>query len=70
VVTWIEPMLIGCILFFLWRYRVRKDTVTTVNRDADEDEPEPIPPAVGQADAAGGPVSGTQPDGSAPPPPA
>jgi uncharacterized membrane protein YbhN (UPF0104 family) len=70
VVTWIEPMLIGCILFFLWRYRVRKDTVTTVNRDADEDEPEPLPPATGQTDPAGGPVSGTQPDGSAPPPPA
>ena len=31
VVTWIEPMLFGIVLFLLWRRRVRRDTVTTVN---------------------------------------
>jgi uncharacterized membrane protein YbhN (UPF0104 family) len=31
VVTWIEPMLFGVVLFLLWRRRVRRDTVTTVN---------------------------------------
>ena len=31
VVTWIEPMLFGIVLFLLWRRRVGRDTVTTVN---------------------------------------
>jgi uncharacterized membrane protein YbhN (UPF0104 family) len=31
VVTWIEPMLFGIVLFLLWRRRVSRDTVTTVN---------------------------------------
>lgn len=35
VVTWIQPMLIGCVLFLVWRYRVRRDTVTTVNDEVD-----------------------------------
>ena len=37
VVTWIEPMLFGIVLFFLWRRRVRRDTVTTVNDQFAED---------------------------------
>ncbi len=31
--TWILPMMIGCLMFFVWRYRVRRDTVTTVPDD-------------------------------------
>ena len=34
--TWILPMMIGAVMFFVWRYRVRGDTVTTVNEDADD----------------------------------
>lgn len=50
VVPWIEPMLFGIILFLLWRARVRRDTVTTVNdefgddrvaRPAEPDDPSP-----------------------------
>ncbi len=37
VTTWILPMMIGAVMFFVWRYRVRRDTVTTVNEDADDD---------------------------------
>lgn len=45
LVTWIEPMLFGCVLFLVWRFRVRRDSVTTVNRELDE-EPASVP-AVG-----------------------
>lgn len=37
VVTWIMPMLIGVVMFLLWRRRVRRDTVTTVNLDSEPD---------------------------------
>ena len=37
VTTWILPMMIGAVMFFVWRFRVRRDTVTTVNEDADDD---------------------------------
>jgi putative heme transporter len=30
VVTWLLPMPVGGLMFFVWRYRVRRDTVTTV----------------------------------------
>ena len=33
VTTWILPMMVGCAMFFVWRHRVRRDTVTTVNED-------------------------------------
>jgi uncharacterized membrane protein YbhN (UPF0104 family) len=35
VVTWLLPMPVGAALFFVWRYRVRRDTVTTVPEDPD-----------------------------------
>ena len=35
LVTWILPMPVGGITFFTWRYRVRRDKVTTVNDDDD-----------------------------------
>lgn len=41
VVTWIEPMLFGVILFLLWRGRVRRDTVTTVNDEFGDDHVAP-----------------------------
>jgi len=31
LVTWILPMPVGGITFFTWRYRVRRDKVTTVS---------------------------------------
>ena len=37
VTTWILPMMIGAVMFFVWRFRVRRDTVTTVNEDAADD---------------------------------
>jgi putative heme transporter len=36
VVTWLLPMPVGAAMFFVWRYRVRRDTVTTVPEDPDE----------------------------------
>jgi putative heme transporter len=30
LITWILPMPVGGITFFIWRYRVRRDKVTTV----------------------------------------
>jgi uncharacterized membrane protein YbhN (UPF0104 family) len=33
LVTWILPMPVGGITFFTWRYRVRRDKVTTVDDD-------------------------------------
>jgi uncharacterized membrane protein YbhN (UPF0104 family) len=33
LVTWILPMPVGGITFFTWRYRVRRDKVTTVDED-------------------------------------
>ena len=64
--TWIMPMAIGCVMFFVWRFRVRKDTVTTVNKDSesdggwDSDPPssgptEPDPSAGGRAAVPGNP---------------
>jgi uncharacterized membrane protein YbhN (UPF0104 family) len=41
VVTWIEPMLLGIILFLLWRGRVRRDTVTTVTDEFADDHAVP-----------------------------
>ncbi len=35
VVTWLLPMPVGAAMFFIWRYRVRRDTVTTVPEDPD-----------------------------------
>jgi uncharacterized membrane protein YbhN (UPF0104 family) len=35
VVTWLLPMPVGAAMFFVWRYRVRRDTVTTVPEDPD-----------------------------------
>jgi len=35
VVTWLLPMPVGGAMFFVWRYRVRRDTVTTVPEDPD-----------------------------------
>jgi uncharacterized membrane protein YbhN (UPF0104 family) len=35
--TWILPMAIGAVMFFVWRFRVRRDTVTTVNTDSEDD---------------------------------
>jgi uncharacterized membrane protein YbhN (UPF0104 family) len=37
VCTWVLPMIIGVLMFFVWRYRVRRDTVTTVNMDRADD---------------------------------
>ncbi len=37
--TWILPMMIGCLMFFVWRYRVRRDTVTTVPDDGAGEAP-------------------------------
>ncbi len=37
VVTWILPMLVGVVMFLLWRRRVRRDTVTTVNLESEPD---------------------------------
>jgi uncharacterized membrane protein YbhN (UPF0104 family) len=37
VCTWVLPMIIGVLMFFVWRYRVRRDTVTTVNTDREDD---------------------------------
>jgi uncharacterized membrane protein YbhN (UPF0104 family) len=52
VVTWIEPMLLGIVLFFLWRARVRRDTVTTVN-DAFAGDAATPPSGDGHAQADG-----------------
>ena len=43
VVTWIEPMLLGIVLFLLWRRRVSRDTVTTVNDEFADDQVAPTP---------------------------
>jgi uncharacterized membrane protein YbhN (UPF0104 family) len=51
VVTWIEPMIFGIILFLLWRGRVRRDTVTTVN---DEFADDPSAPAAAEGHAQPG----------------
>jgi len=36
VVTWLLPMPVGALMFFVWRRRVRRDTVTTVPEAPDE----------------------------------
>jgi uncharacterized membrane protein YbhN (UPF0104 family) len=36
VVTWLLPMPVGAAMFFVWRHRVRRDTVTTVPEDPDQ----------------------------------
>jgi uncharacterized membrane protein YbhN (UPF0104 family) len=36
VVTWLLPMPVGGLMFFVWRYRVRRDTVTTVSEGAED----------------------------------
>jgi len=41
VTTWILPMMVGCAMFFVWRNRVRRDTVTTVNEDQADGEDGP-----------------------------
>ena len=61
VCTWILPMIIGVGMFFVWRYRVRKDTVTTVNTDSvDEGGWDSVGPGVDPANpgtsAGGGPA--------------
>ena len=50
VVTWLLPMPVGAAMFFVWRYRVRRDTVTTVPEDPDVITP-PLQPDP-QRDAA------------------
>jgi uncharacterized membrane protein YbhN (UPF0104 family) len=36
VATWLLPMPVGGLMFLIWRYRVRRDTVTTVPQAPDE----------------------------------
>ncbi len=53
VVTWLLPMPVGALMFLVWRFRVRRDTVTTVPEDPD------ILATAPDASAGGGPaVSG------------
>ncbi len=59
--TWIMPMMIGCVMFFVWRFRVRRDTVTTVNSDSESDggwdsETSSAGPAEADPSAGGGPA--------------
>jgi uncharacterized membrane protein YbhN (UPF0104 family) len=49
--TWILPMIIGAVMFFIWRFRVRKDTVTTVEGVSGS----PAPGPVGPGSQSGGP---------------
>ncbi len=68
VCTWILPMIIGVGMFFVWRYRVRKDTVTTVNADSSDDGGwAPVRPGVDPANpdasAGGGPAVPGNPQG-------